>query len=72
MFAYHMCAGFCAMLVPQSCPTPCDAMDCSLVRGNSPGKNTGVGSLSLGKSSPGIGYQFSRGAYQPRNRIGVS
>ena len=33
-------------LVAQSCPTLCDPMDCSLpgasVRGNSPGKNTGV------------------------------
>ena len=33
------------------CPTLCDPMDCSLpsssVHGNSPGKNTGVGSLSL-------------------------
>ena len=33
-------------LVTQSCPTPCDPMDCSLpdssVHGGSPGKNTGV------------------------------
>ena len=38
-------------LVAQSCLTLCDPMDCSLpgysVRGESPGKNTGVGSLSL-------------------------
>ena len=38
-------------LVIQSCPTLCDPMSCSLwgssVHGDSPGKNTGVGSLSL-------------------------
>ena len=38
-------------LVPQSCLTLCDPMDCSppgsSVHGNSPGKNTRVGSLSL-------------------------
>ena len=31
--------------VPQSCPTPCDPMDCS--PWNSPGQNTDVGSLFL-------------------------
>ena len=39
------------MLVIQSCPTLFDPMDCSLpgssVHGDSPGKKTGVGSLSL-------------------------
>ena len=39
------CAVLC--LVPQSCPTLCDRMDCSLPgssdHGDSPGKNTGVG-----------------------------
>ena len=39
------------MLVAQSYPTLCDSMDCSLpgfsVHGDSPGKNTGVGSPSL-------------------------
>ena len=39
------------VLVAQSCPTLCDPMDCSLpgssVHGDSPGKNTGVGSHSL-------------------------
>ena len=38
-------------LVAQSCPTLCDPMDCrppgSSVHGDSPGKNTGVASLSL-------------------------
>ena len=38
-------------LVAQLCPTLCDPMDCSppgsSVRGDSPGKNAGVGSLSL-------------------------
>ena len=38
-------------LVAQSCPTPCDLMNCSVpgsfAHGDSPGKNTGVGSLSL-------------------------
>ena len=42
-------------LVAQSCPTLCDCMDCSLpgssVHGDSPGKNTRVGSFSL---LPGI------------------
>ena len=52
-------------LAAQSCPTLCDPMDCSLpgssVHGDSPGKNTGVGSLSLLKgifptqaSNPGL------------------
>ena len=45
--------GICAVvcLVAQSCPTLCDPMDHSLpsssVPGDSPGKNTGVGGLSL-------------------------
>ena len=34
-----------AVKVAQSCPTFCDAMDCS--PWDSPGQNTGVGSLSL-------------------------
>ena len=38
-------------LVTQSCLTLCNPMDCSLpgssVHGDSPGRNTGVGSLSL-------------------------
>ena len=38
-------------LVTQLCPTLCDPMNCGLpgssVRGDSPGKNTGMGSLSL-------------------------
>ena len=44
--------------VAQLCLTPCDPMDCSppgsSVHGNSPGKNTGVGSHSLlqGSSLP--------------------
>ena len=41
----------CACLVTQLCPTPFDPMDCSpsgsSVHGDSPSKNTGVGSLSL-------------------------
>ena len=43
------CTALC--LVTQSCLTLCNPMDCSLpgssVHGDSPGKNTGVGSLSL-------------------------
>ena len=39
------------VLVAQLCPTLCHPMDCSLpgfsVHGDSPGKNTGVGSHSL-------------------------
>ena len=31
----------------QSCPTLCNAMDCSFCPSDSPGKNTGVGSRSL-------------------------
>ena len=42
---------FVLCLVAQSCPTLCDPMDHSLpsssVPGDSPGKNTGVGGLSL-------------------------
>ena len=41
----------CVCLVAQLCPTPCNPMDYSLpdssVRGDSPGKNTGVGSPAL-------------------------
>ena len=52
-------------LVAQSCPTLCNPMDCSppgsIVHGDSPGKNTGVGSLP-----------FSRGSSQPRNQTRVS
>ena len=44
-------------LVTQSCPTLCDAMDCSLpgfsVHGDSLGKNTGVGCHAL-LPNPGI------------------
>ena len=42
-------------LVAQSCPTLCDPMDCSSsVHGDSPGKNTGMGSMpsSMGSSQP--------------------
>ena len=35
------------VLVARSCPTPCNPMDCSLCRWNSPDKNTGVGCHSL-------------------------
>ena len=39
------------VLVAQPCLTPCNPMDCNLpgssAHGNSPGKNTGVGSHSL-------------------------
>ena len=41
----------CCAEVAQSCPALCDPMDwtpaCSSVHGDSPGKNTGVGSRSL-------------------------
>ena len=43
--AHPDCACVCAQLL-QSCPTPCDRMDCScllLCPWDSPGKNTGVG-----------------------------
>ena len=54
-------------LVSQSCPTLCDAMDCSppgsSVHGGSPGKNTGVGCHALLQgifptqgSNPGLPY----------------
>ena len=47
-------------LVTQSCPTPCDPMDCSppdfSVHGDSPGKNTGV-----------VSMPSSRGSSQPRD-----
>ena len=45
-----MCSCAVLCLVSQSCLTLCDPMDCSppdsSVHGDSPGKNTGVGSLS--------------------------
>ena len=50
-----MMAGPC--LVAQSCPTPCDPMDCSSlgssVHGDSPGKSTGEGCYFL---TPGLMY----------------
>ena len=57
---------FCAVrLVGQLCPTLCDPMECSppgsSVLGDSPGKNTGVGSLSL-----------LQGIFPTRNWTGVS
>ena len=61
-FSCHRKAIFHALcLVAQSCPTPCDPMDCCLpgssVHGGSPGKNTGVGCHALLQRdlpSPGI------------------
>ena len=45
------CREIVKLKVTQSCPTPCDPRDCSNPRllwpWNSPGQNTGVGSLSL-------------------------
>ena len=35
------------VLVIQSCPTPCDPMDCNLCPWNSPSKNSAVGIHSL-------------------------
>ena len=64
---YLIGSPFCAVLclVPQSYPTLCSPIDCSLpgssVLGDSPGKNIGVGSLFLLQGSP-----------QPRNRTRVS
>ena len=52
-FLHHYDAMLCAVLclVAQFCPTLCKPVDCSSpgssVHGDSPGKNTGVGSLSL-------------------------
>ena len=52
-------------LIGQSCPTLCDPMDCSppgsSVRGDSPGKNTGVGSHAL-----------FQGIFKPTDQIQVS
>ena len=61
--------GHCALLclVPQSCPTLCNPMDCSLLgssaHGDSPGKNTGVGCHGLFQvifpiqgSNPGLSH----------------
>ena len=64
IYSIHYAAVLC--LVAQLCLTPCDSMDCnpagSSVHGDSPGKNTGVGSL----------YPFSRGSSRLRNWTGVS
>ena len=50
-----------ACLVAQSCPTPCDPMECSQpgssVNGDSPGENTGLGCHALSSRDlpdPGI------------------
>ena len=54
--------------VAQSCPTVCDAMDCSppgsSIHGDSLGKNTGVGGHALleGLPNPGTEPQVSRTA----------
>ena len=49
------------LLITQLCPTLCDSMDCSppgsSVHGDSPGKNTGVGSMPS-----------TRGSSQPRDQ----
>ena len=48
---YHFLVNMYMCLVAQLCPTLCDPMDCSppgsSVRGDSPGKNIGVGCLAL-------------------------
>ena len=48
-YQFLICYVLC--LVTQLCPTPCNSMDCSppgfSVRGDSPGKNTGVGCHAL-------------------------
>ena len=52
--------GLCAVLclVTQLCPTLYDPMDCgppgSSVRGDSPGKNSGVGSMPIQGLNPGL------------------
>ena len=47
----HLKYSLIVMLVPSSCPTLCDPMDCSppgsSVHGDSPGKNTGVACYTL-------------------------
>ena len=47
----NVCICMCVCLVIQLCPTLCDPVNCSppgsSVHGDSPGKNTGEGSLSL-------------------------
>ena len=52
-------------LAAQLCPTLCDPVDCSLpgtsVRGDSPGRNTGVGCHAL-----------LQGIFQPRDQTQVS
>ena len=56
-------------LVAQMCPTHCNPIDCSppgsSIHGDSPGKNTGVGSLSLLQGifptqglNPGLPYSW--------------
>ena len=76
-------------LVTQLCPTICDTMDCGPqgfpAYGDSPGKNNGVGSLSLLQgifptqgSNPGLQHyrrilhHLSHQTYWPRNQTGVS
>ena len=85
-FLSFLCA---VCLVGQLCPTLCDSMDCSppgfSVHGDSPGKNNGVGSLSLLQgifptqgSNPGllhyrqILYHLSHQTFWPGNQTKVS
>ena len=56
--------GPCACQVAQSCPTPCDPMDCSppgsSIRGDSPGKNTEVGlPCSPSGDLPNLGIELA-------------
>ena len=52
---YFLYFPICKVLVAQSCPILCNPMNCcppgSSVHGDSPGKNTGVGSSSRGSST---------------------
>ena len=62
---YQRWRSICVCLVPQSCPTLCNPMDCSppgsSVHEDSPGKNIGVGC-----------HASSRGSSQPRDWTQVS
>ena len=65
---YRVLFNYCVCLVTQSCPALCNLMDCSppgsSVRGDSPGKNTGVGCHALLQGSSWLGDWTQASALQ--------
>ena len=56
---------YCCCLVPQSCPTLCDTIDCSLL-------GSSVRGIFQARILEWIAISFSRGCFQPRDRTHLS